>query len=227
METVDLICEKRETRPKGLVHRIRHEGRVPGIIYGNQHAATAVAVPAADLRSRVATAARQRLIRIKSSSSELDGRHVILKEIQRAPVSGNILHADFYEVDLSKPLRVAVALKFTGRAIGVADGGILQPLVRQVEVECLPLEIPESIEVDVAELGIHDVIHVSAMKVAGNYKPMFDQDFAIVSVLPPTVEEAPTPAAGAAEEGVPAEGAVAEGAAAPAAGAAAPAEGKE
>ena len=64
METVDLICEKRETRPKGLVHRIRHEGRVPGIIYGNQHAATAVAVPAADLRSRVATAARQRLIRI-------------------------------------------------------------------------------------------------------------------------------------------------------------------
>src|SRR6266478_3933807 len=115
METVDLICEKRETRPKGLVHRIRHEGRVPGIIYGNQHAATAVAVPAADLRSRVATAARQRLIRIKSSSSELDGRHVILKEIQRAPVSGNILHADFYEVDLSKPLRVAVALKFTAR----------------------------------------------------------------------------------------------------------------
>ena len=69
----------------------------------------------------VATAARQRLIRIKTSSSELDGRHVILKEIQRAPVSGNILHADFYEVDLSKPLRVAVALKFIGRAIGVAD----------------------------------------------------------------------------------------------------------
>src|SRR6266852_3745762 len=226
METVDLICEKRETRPKGLVHRIRHEGRVPGIIYGNQHAATAVAVPAADLRSRVATAARQRLIRIKSSSSELDGRHVILKEIQRAPVSGNILHADFYEVDLSKPLRVAVALKFTGRAIGVADGVILQPLEWQVEVECLPLEIPESVEVDVTQLGIHDVIHVSALTFAGNIKPIFDTDYPVVTVLPPTVAEAPAegapaegaqPAAGAAPE---AQGAAKEGAAAaPAAGA--------
>src|SRR5260370_28009499 len=98
METVDLICEKRETRPKGLVHRIRHEGRVPGIIYGNQHAATAVAVPAADLRSRVATAARQRLIRIKSSSSELHGRHLIPKEIPPAPRPGNIHHPDSYDV---------------------------------------------------------------------------------------------------------------------------------
>src|SRR5260370_9021242 len=110
METVDLICEKRETRPKGLVHRIRHEGRIPGIIYGNQHAATAVAVPAADLRSRVATAARQRLIRIKSSSSQLDGRHLILKEIQRAPVSGNILHSDFYQVHPPNPLPPPVSL---------------------------------------------------------------------------------------------------------------------
>jgi len=223
METVDLICEKRETRPKGLVHRIRHEGRVPGIIYGNQHAATAVAVPAADLRSRVATAARQRLIRIKSSSSELDGRHVILKEIQRAPVSGNILHADFYEVDLSKPLRVAVALKFIGRAIGVADGGILQPLERQVEVECLPLEIPESVEVDVTQLGIHDVIHVSALTFAGNIKPIFDTDYPVVTVLPPTVAEAPVAAAAAVEGAVPTEGAPAE--AAPAEGA--PAEGAQ
>src|SRR5260370_18230528 len=104
METVDLICEKREPRPKGLVHRIRHEGRVPGIIYGNQHAATAVAVPAADLRSRVATAARHRLIPIKSSSSELDGRRVLLKEIQRAPASVNILTSPLYVPDLTHPL---------------------------------------------------------------------------------------------------------------------------
>src|SRR5260370_42303103 len=113
METVDLICEKRETRPKGLVHRIRHEGRVPGIIYGNQHAATAVAVPAADLRSRVATAARQRLIRIKSRSSELDRPHVILKKNQPAPVSGNIPHADFYQVRPRNPPPLPAAPQFT------------------------------------------------------------------------------------------------------------------
>jgi large subunit ribosomal protein L25 len=95
--------------------------------------------------------------------------------------------------------------------------------VRAMTVECLPLEIPEAIEIDVTELGVHDVIHVSAVKVPGNAKPIFDQDYAVVSVLPPTVAEAPTPQAAAAE-GAPEEGAPAEAAAA---GAAAPAEGAQ
>jgi ribosomal protein L25 (general stress protein Ctc) len=73
METVDLSCEKREVRPKGLVNRIRREGRVPGVIYGNAGAATAVAIAAAELKARVHSAAAQRLIRLKSGASDLDG----------------------------------------------------------------------------------------------------------------------------------------------------------
>ena len=138
---------------------------------------------------------------------------MIFKDLQRAPVSGEILHADLYEVDLNRAIRVQVALKFTGKAAGVAEGGILQPLVRTVEVECLPLEIPESIEVDVSALGIHDVIHVSTIKFPDNAKPHYDQDYAVVSVLPPTVAEVAVPVAAAAE-GAAVEGAVAEGAAA-------------
>jgi large subunit ribosomal protein L25 len=95
----------------------------------------------------------------------------------------------------------------------VAEGGILAPLIREVEVECLPLEIPEFFDVDVSALGIHDVIHVSAMKFAGNVKPIFDTDYPVVSILPPTVEAAPTPVAAAevagAEGAAPAEGAAA------------------
>ncbi|MGH8011523.1 MAG: 50S ribosomal protein L25 [Candidatus Binataceae bacterium] len=224
METVDLACEKRATRPKGLANRLRHEGRVPAIIYGNSGVAAAIAVSAAELKSRVATAARQRLIRLTSGSPEFDHKHVIIKEIQRAPVSGQILHADFYEVDLTRALRVSVPLKFTGRAAGVVDGGILQPLERQVEVECLPLEIPESVEVDVTGLGIHDVVHVSAIQFGGNVKPIFDTDYPVVTVLPPTVAEVPVaaPEAAAATE-VPAAGAPAT-AATPAAAEAAPKE---
>jgi large subunit ribosomal protein L25 len=106
-------------------------------------------------------------------------------------------------------LRVTVALKFTGRPAGAVDGGILQPLEREVLVECLPLDIPESVEVDVSPLGIHDVMHISALTFAGNVRPIFDTDYPVVTVLPPTVAEAP--AAAAAE--VPAEGvAPAEGA---------------
>jgi large subunit ribosomal protein L25 len=218
METVDLACEKREVRPKGLVNRIRREGRIPGVLYGNMGAATAVAVSAQQLSARIHSAARQRLIRLTSTSAELDGKHVILKQVQRTPVKGNILHFDFYEVDLNKPLRVTVPLRFAGRAAGTIDGGILQPLEREVLVECLPLEIPESVEVDVSPLGIHEVIHVSSLKFTGNIRPIFDTDYPVVTVLPPTVAEAP--AAAAAE--APAEAAVATAEGAPAAVATAP-----
>jgi large subunit ribosomal protein L25 len=208
METVELGCEKRQVRPKGLVNRIRRQGRIPGVLYGNMSTATPVAVAAQELNARVHAAARQRLIRLKSESSELDGKHVILKQVQRTPVKGDIVHVDFYEVDLSKTLRVTVPLKFTGRPAGAVDGGILQPLEREVLVECLPLEIPESIEVDVTPLGIHDVLHISTLKFGGNVRPIFDTDFPIVTVLPPTVAEAPAAAAEAAPEAVaPAEGA--------------------
>jgi|HubBroStandDraft_5_1064220.scaffolds.fasta_scaffold73338_1 large subunit ribosomal protein L25 len=213
METGELLCEIRPIRPKGARHQVRREGRVPGVLYGPKTTPTAVSVNAIDLRNRVAHAATQRIMRLKSTASELDGKHVLVKDIQRAPVSREILHADLYEVDLNRPIRVSVPLHFVGKAAGVAEGGILAPLIREVEVECLPLEIPEFFDVDVSALGIHDVIHVSAMKFAGNVKPIFDTDYPVVSILPPTVEAAPTPVAAAevagAEGAAPAEGAAA------------------
>jgi large subunit ribosomal protein L25 len=218
METGELVCEKRETKPKGFVNQLRRAGRVPAVLYGPKTATTALSVSAADLQARIAHAAQSRIIRLKSNSPDLEGKHVILKEVQRAPVSRELLHADLYEVDLSRTIRVSVALKFVGRPAGVALGGIMQPLERGVEVECLPLEIPEAIEVDVTELGVHDVVHVSALKFAGNVKPIYETDYPVVTVLPPTVAEAPAAAA-------PAEGEAAEAAAAPAEGAAAPAAG--
>jgi large subunit ribosomal protein L25 len=221
METVELGCEQRQTRTNGEVRALRRAGRIPAIIYGPKMAAQTIALASAELSARVGTAGTQRLIRLKSESPELNGRHVILKEVQREAISGALIHADLMEVDLTRRLRVSVPLRFSGRAAGIAEGGILQPLVRQVEVECLPLEIPEFIEVDVTALGIHDVIHISAVSFGANIKPLYDSDYAVVSVLPPSIEEAPVAAA-------PAEGAEAEAAAAgaaPEAGAAAPAAG--
>jgi len=211
METVDLACEKREVRPKGLVNRIRREGRVPAVIYGNHGSAMAVAVGGAELKARVSTASRQRIMRLKSDSPDLNDKHVILNEIQKLPVSGVIVHADFYEVDLTKPLRVPVPFRFIGRAAGIADGGILSPLERHVEIECLPLEIPEAIEVDVTPLKIHDVMHVSTLQFPANIRPIFDTDYPVVTVMPPTVAEVAAPVA-AAVEGAAADGAAAEGA---------------
>jgi large subunit ribosomal protein L25 len=226
METAELECEKRDGQTKGQIRALRRTGRVPAVMYGPKSPTTSISLTASELKERVATASRQRLIKLKSQVPELNSKHVIIKQIQRAALTGEILHADLYEVNLEERIRVSVPLKFSGRAKGVADGGILQPLVRQIEVECLPLEIPESVEVDVSPLGIHDVIHVSALQFGDNIKPIFDQDFGIVSVLPPTVEEAPV-AAAAAVEGAPVEGAPVEGAPAGAGAAAPGAEGKE
>ncbi len=218
METLDLNCEKRELGTKGQVRALRRSGKVPAVVYGPKRAATPIAVAGRSLRASVTTDASQRLLKLKAAESDLDGCHVIIKDVQRAPVSGELLHADLYEVDLSAKLQVTVPLRFHGRAIGVGEGGILQPLVRTIDVECLPTDIPEAIDVDVSELGIHDAIHISALKFGDNVSPVYDSDFAIVTVLPPTVEAAPAPAEAAPEEA--AEAAPAEGgeAAAPAAG---------
>ena len=221
METVELAAEIRATKPKSRRHELRRQGHIPAILYGPKTKSTAIAISAVELRSRVSASARQRLMRLKSSSPELNDRHVIVKDIQRAPVSGNFVHADFYEVDLTRPLRVSVPLRFVGKARGVAEGGILQPLVREVDVECLPLEIPDLIEVDVTEIDIHDVIHVSAVKFPDKVKAIFDTDYPVVTVLPPTVAEVAVVAAPEAVEGAPVEGA----APAESAAAAAPAEG--
>src|SRR5215469_1150903 len=217
METLDLNCEKRELGTKGQVRALRRTGKVPAIVYGPKRTATPIAVAVLSLRASVTTDAAQRLLRLKAAEPDLDGRHVIIKDVQRAPLSGDLLHADLYEVDLTAKLQVTVPLRFHGKPKGVADGGILQPLVRTIDVECLPTDIPEAIDVDVSDLGIHDAIHISTLQFSPNVTPVFDSDIAIVTVLPPTVEAAPAAAEAAPEEGAaaPAEGAEA---AAPAAG---------
>jgi large subunit ribosomal protein L25 len=215
METGELSCEKRATRPKGRNNALRRNGRVPAILYGPTTAPTALAIDRLELKARVSAAAHTRIIKLKSSTAELDGKHVIFKDVQRAPVSGEILHADLYEVDLNRPIRVEVPFKFIGKAAGVANGGILSPLTRTATLECLPLEIPDSIEVDVTAIDIHDVIHISSVKFVGKVKPIFDTDYPVVTVLPPTVAEVAVVAAPEAVEGAPVEGAApAEGAAA-------------
>jgi large subunit ribosomal protein L25 len=225
METGELSCEKRATRPKVQSKALRRQGRIPAILYGPTTTPTALAIDRLELKARISAAAHTRIIKLKSSSAELDGKHVIFKDLQRAPVSMEILHADLYEVDLNRAIRVEVALKFTGKAAGVANGGILAPLERTVTVESLPLEIPDFIEVDVSAIDIHDVIHVSSVNFPQNVKPIFDTDYPVVTVLPPTVAEVAVVAAPEAVEGAPVEGSPAEGAAAtPAAEGAAPAK---
>jgi large subunit ribosomal protein L25 len=215
METIDLSVEPRQKGSKGSVRSLRRDGRIPGVLYGAKRTATLVAVDSKEFEAKVGSIEGTHLIRLNSSTGELGGRLVLVKEVQRHPVQRSLIHADLYEVDVNSKLKLRVPLHFIGRAAGVDVGGILQPIKREVEVLCLPTEIPDYIEVDVSALGIHDALHISDLHAPTGVDLVLDTDEAVVTVLPPVVEEVKVAAEGAtAAEGAaaPAEGAKAEAA---------------
>jgi large subunit ribosomal protein L25 len=149
-------------------------------------------------------------------------RVVLVKELQRDPVTGRMLHADLYEVDLTRTVEVEVPIHLVGVPKGVSlDGGILDHALRQLRIECLPRAIPDELTLDVSELAIGDSLHVRDIVLPEGVALVDDGDLSVASVVAPQKEEVAAPVAA---EGVPVEGAPAEGAA-PAAEGAAPAAG--
>jgi large subunit ribosomal protein L25 len=207
VETIELQVNPRETRTKGAVKQLRRAGKIPAIFYGPKSRPVALQIESRDFVQRVANLEGSHLIRMKSEKAELADKVALVKDIQFHPVSGTVLHVDLYEVDLAQRIRVKVPLHFEGKAAGVVRGGILQPVVREIEVESLPMEIPEYLSVDVTALDIGDSLHVSDLKAPPGVEIVYETDYSVVTVVPPTVEKAP-----AVEAAPPVEGAVPEGA---------------
>jgi large subunit ribosomal protein L25 len=212
MEMVEITIERREERGKGRARGLRRRGVIPGVFYGPKRTTVAIGVSADEFDRKLSHLEGSHLIRLVNDGgkdAELHDKAVLLREVQRHPVTDDVLHVDFLEVDLTERLTVSVPLHFVGKAAGVVAGGILQPIVREVEVECLPTEIPEFIDVDVSALGIHEAVHLSDLKLPEGVTAVGDGAQPLVTVLPPTVEETkPAEAAEAAPvEGAPAEGA--------------------
>src|SRR5438093_3667294 len=227
MEMVEVTIERRQGQGKGTARKLRRAGVIPAVFYGPRRTTVSIAVRTEEFERKLSHLEGSHLIRLVNdggTDAELHDKAVLLREIQRHPVTGEVLHADFFEVDLTERLAVSVPLRFVGKAVGVVEGGVLQPIVREIQVECLPTEIPEFIEVDVSHLTIHQAVHLSELRLPERVTAMGEPTQPLVSVLPPTVEEA-KPAAEAAEA-VPAEGVPAEGAAAAPAAEPASAEGK-
>lgn len=206
METVEIQVDSREPGSKQKARRVRRQGKVPGILYGPKTSPIPLELNRKDFSGRVAGLEGSHLVRMKSESSALADKVALVKNMQFHPVTGDILHADFYEVDLSATIQVQVPLHFIGKAAGVVRGGILQPVVREIEVECLPLDIPEYFNVEVSQLDIGDSVHVADLAMPEGVSALYESNFTLVTVVPPTVEEAPTTEAPVAEvEGVVAE----------------------
>jgi large subunit ribosomal protein L25 len=215
-----LKVEIREGRGKGVARKLRAAGRIPAVCYGKNEATVALSVDPAVLRHLLVhgESGMNTIISLDvAGGAAPHGRMVLVRELQRDPVRGSYLHADFYQVDVEQTIEVAVPLHFEGRPVGVELGGILDQQLREVELECLPLAIPKEIVVDVSALELGDSLHVRDIPLPEGVTLRSDPDLSVVSVVAPSKaeEEAPEAVEGEAVEGEEA-APVAEGAETPA-----------
>lgn len=202
METVEIQAEPRGAGKKGSAKRLRRGGKIPGVIYGPKTGTVSLEVGMREFVTRVAGLEGSHLIRFQSGSPLLANKVALVKELQLHPVTEDVVHVDFYEVDLKEKIQVKVPLHFVGKAEGVVRGGILQPIVREIEVECLPMEIPEYVEVEVSSLDIGHSLHLGDVSLPSGVMALHESNFTLVTVVPPTVEEAaPAAEAPAVAEG--------------------------
>jgi large subunit ribosomal protein L25 len=217
----ELDAEFRETQGKGASRRLRHDGKVPAILYGGH------------LAARALTLSHQKLLimldneRFYSTILNLkvgdQSQAAILKDVQRHPFKNAIVHIDFQRVEENEKIRISIPLHFKGEAIapGVkSQGGLVSHMRTEVEVSCLPKDLPEFIEVDISGLSLNESIHLSQLKLPADVHlvDLAKEDAAVVAIHSPRAEEPEPTAADAAQ---PAEGAAAAPAAAGAPAAAA------
>lgn len=206
-----LVVESREGTGKGRARKLRAAGWVPGVFYSGGSAATPVKLDPRLLETALRTSAAGINTLFDLQGAGLDGKLALIKELQRDPVKGFILHADLYAVDVARTLEVSVPVHLTGTAVGVSmEGGILDHSLREVEVECLPRAIPEELVVDVSALGLGDSVHVGDIPLPEGVSLVSDPDLPVVSVVAPAKVEAEEAEAVAAEEAEAAEAAAAE-----------------
>jgi large subunit ribosomal protein L25 len=206
MESV-LDAVRRQTKGKNEARRLRAAGKIPATLYGAQKAGEqpapeSVAVdPKPFMRILHSASGLNTLITLKVQGGT-DAR-VLVKDVQLDPVSHHPLHADFYRVNMDRKINVTVPVVLRGESRGVKlDGGELDFVHREIEVEVLPANIPDSIEVDVTDLGIGDSVHVRDVASNAAWTPISDPDMMIVHVVVIKVVEEVAPAAVAGAEGV-------------------------
>jgi large subunit ribosomal protein L25 len=217
MPEIVVAAQGRSDTGKNVNRRLRTKGLIPGVVYGTTKESIPVAVSPKEITAILRSASGENTL----FELDLDGRRrkVILKEFQLEPVRGHILHADFYELALDKSLEVNVHVELQGTPVGVkVQGGIIDFVTRELEIECLPADIPERIVLDVSGLELGKHIRVSDLQVPPKVKILTDPGVVVVHVVAPRAEEvaavaevAPDAAAVATEPEVIKKGKPAEG----------------
>ena len=215
MSKVVLSARNRQTAGSAESRRMRRSGRIPAVLYGRTGKAVSLDLDALELSRSVKSISESTIVKVEVEGKTYDA---FVKDTQRNILDGNILHVDFYEVESGVVLRARVSLHLKGNPIGVREGGNLENPLHEIEVECLPKDLPERIEIDISNLKVNQSLHVRDIPLGEGVKVLSAADQVVALVKFAKIEAAPVVAEAEAVPG-----------AAPAAGApgAAPAGAKE
>ena len=204
-ERVKLVVQNRAILGSAESRRLRRQGLIPGVLYGRENPVS-ISIPERDLRH--ALTSRGGLNAVLDVVVEGGKEHSsVLKEYQLHPVKGHITHVDLQEVRLDQPIHATVPLHLHGDAAGVKEGGVLSQVTSEINVEALPMEVPEHLEIEVSEMQMGDTLRLDALQMPQGVTLLDDPETVVATVTQPMREEEPEPVEG--EEG--AEGETPEG----------------
>jgi large subunit ribosomal protein L25 len=185
--TLNIKAEKRDGVGKAYSRRLRQQGHLPAVLYGPNVASTSLVLSKKDIFNILKSESGENtLFRIKLDSKNLD---VMIKDYQQDVVTDELLHVDLIEIAMDKFLEVTIPLVLVGEAVGVkSEGGFMDFVTREVEVECLPKDIPEEIEVDVSELHMHETVKVEELSMPEGVKILSDPQLVVAMVHAPEEE---------------------------------------
>ncbi|MCL2441293.1 MAG: 50S ribosomal protein L25 [Treponema sp.] len=202
MSKVVLQAKSRQKYGSAESRRMRKSGRIPAVIYGRSGKSVSIDLDSVDFVKGTKGISESTIVKVEVGDKSYDA---FVKGTQRNIIDGNILHIDFYEVESGVVLRAKVSLVFTGNPVGVREGGMLETPVHEIEIECLPKDLPERIEIDISGLKTNQSLHVRDIPLAQGVRLLSNPDqtialvkFAKAEAAAPAAAEAAAPAAAAA-----------------------------
>jgi large subunit ribosomal protein L25 len=201
MKAVKLEAKLREGAGKGYAHKLRRMGLVPAVVYGAKETSLSLELDAKAMHRFLSTQEGENvIIDLEVAGAKPSLKKAVVKEVQLDPVSGRILHVDFLHISMTEKIKLHIPVHLSGTSTGVKNQeGILQHILRELEVSCLPADIPEAIDLDITELGIGDSIHVRDVSL-DKVEILTEPQRTVVSVIPPTVQKEAEPLVEAEEE---------------------------
>jgi large subunit ribosomal protein L25 len=203
-DTMVIKAHSRNTKGKNAAFSLRDKGLIPAVLYGHNFPPVTLTINAGELAAMLKPVghrtAEHALHKLSiEDRSDIPTKDIMIKEIQRDPITQKVLHVDLYAVRMDEKIIVPVRVNVTGKAPGVQKGGILQLILREIKIKCFPSDIPQAFDVDVSGLDIGQSLHITDMSIPAHLEVHEEPSATVVGVIAPTVakEEAPAPEEGA------------------------------